>query len=153
VDGYIGWLRARVGHEKVQMAFAVACVLRDDTVLLQHRDSGGWGFPGGAIELGEIAHDAAVRETLEETGITIAITELIGVYTGYEQRYPNGDVTQPIVIAFRATPQGPAATDHPLSHETIEARYVRMDAVPRLFSQQHRDILADLVAGRHGVYR
>ena len=105
MDGYLAWLRSRVGHDKIQLVFAVACVVRDGEVLLQQRaDTGGWGFPGGALELGEAAHDAAVRETREETGVSVAVTRLIGVYTDYEQRYPNGDLAQPILIAFRAVP-------------------------------------------------
>ena len=153
MDGYLAWLRSRVGHDKIQLVFAIACVLRDQDVLLQHRDTGGWGFPGGALELGETAHDAAVRETLEETGVPIAVTDLIGVYTNYEQRYPNGDIAQPIVIAFRAIPLGDPQPEQRLSTETVHAAYVNLDNIPPLFNQQHRDVLADLTAGRTGVFR
>ncbi len=37
-----------------------------------------WQFPAGAIEPGESAEQAAVRETLEETGLTVEATKLIG---------------------------------------------------------------------------
>jgi 8-oxo-dGTP diphosphatase len=44
-------------------------------VLLVRRKSepmaGGWSLPGGAIELGETIREACVRETLEETGLTV----------------------------------------------------------------------------------
>ncbi len=44
-------------------------------VLLIRRGSepmaGGWSLPGGAIELGESVREACVRETLEETGLTV----------------------------------------------------------------------------------
>jgi 8-oxo-dGTP pyrophosphatase MutT (NUDIX family) len=154
MDGYIAWLRSRVGNDKIQLVFAVACVQRDGAILLQRRgDNGEWGFPGGAVELGETAHDAAVRETREETGIPIAITGLIGVYTGYEHHYPNGDTTQPIVIAFRADPLGPPDVAFSPPAETLEARYIDLDKLPHLFNPQHRDLLADLTAGRAGVYR
>jgi 8-oxo-dGTP diphosphatase len=52
---------------------ALAVVVRDNHVLLVRRtkapDAGLWGFPGGHVELGETALNAAVRELLEETGI------------------------------------------------------------------------------------
>ena len=52
---------------------ALAVVLRDGHVLLAQRqkapDAGKWGFPGGHVELGETALDAAARELLEETGV------------------------------------------------------------------------------------
>ncbi|WP_328914918.1 MULTISPECIES: NUDIX hydrolase [unclassified Streptomyces] len=37
-----------------------------------------WQFPAGAIEPGESPEDAAVRETLEETGLTVAAVRLLG---------------------------------------------------------------------------
>lgn len=37
-----------------------------------------WQFPAGAIEAGEGAEDAAVRETAEETGLTVKAQRLLG---------------------------------------------------------------------------
>ncbi len=52
---------------------AIAVVIRTDTVLLVKRrnppDEGLWGFPGGHVELGETAKEAAVRELREETEV------------------------------------------------------------------------------------
>lgn len=52
---------------------AIAIVLRKDKVLLVRRknepDAGLWGFPGGHVEPGETALNAATRELLEETSI------------------------------------------------------------------------------------
>ena len=41
----------------------------DRVLLLKRSDNGQWAFPGGHIEPGETAEQAAVRETLEETGL------------------------------------------------------------------------------------
>lgn len=37
-----------------------------------------WQFPAGAIEDGETAEQAAVRETQEETGLTVEAVKLLG---------------------------------------------------------------------------
>ena len=68
---YIRWLRSKLGHEKVILAFAGGCLFDEcGRVLLQKRgDSCMWGFPGGAIEIGETPEQAAIRELKEETGL------------------------------------------------------------------------------------
>ena len=55
---------------------AIAVVVRDGRVLLVERakapNAGTWGFPGGHVEWGETALEAAVRELAEETGVIAA---------------------------------------------------------------------------------
>ena len=38
-------------------------------------------LPGGGVDLGELVAQAAVRETLEESGIRCAVTGIVGVYS------------------------------------------------------------------------
>lgn len=61
---------------------AAAVVVRDDRVLLVRRrvEEGAlsWQFPAGKIEPGESPEQAAVRETQEETGLTVAATKILG---------------------------------------------------------------------------
>ena len=75
VKDYIKWIRSKVGHEKVILVFAGGYVFDErGRVLLQKRgDSENWGFPGGAIELGETPENAVIRELKEETGLVLNV--------------------------------------------------------------------------------
>ncbi|UUY52314.1 NUDIX domain-containing protein (plasmid) [Streptomyces yangpuensis] len=152
MSNYIGWIRSQVGNSLIQLNFAAACVVTDGKVLLQRRgDDGAWGFPGGAIELGESAAEAAVRETEEETGLQVCVDTLLGVYTKYRHAYPNGDAVQPITVFFRCSVVGGQLDVK--DAETLELQYFPLSQVPPLTNSQHQDALSDLRLGRHSVFR
>jgi 8-oxo-dGTP diphosphatase len=61
-----------------------AIIIEQDRVILVKRGheplAGSWSIPGGALEIGETLRQGAVREALEETGLTVKVRELLGVY-------------------------------------------------------------------------
>lgn len=107
-----------------------AVVVSDETLLMIHkRDNDLWAVPGGAIDVGESAADAARRETLEETGIDIAIDGLIGIYTNpsHIMAYDDGEVRQQFSLCFRGR-----AVGGDLSPQRSEAKAARWVALTDL---------------------
>jgi 8-oxo-dGTP diphosphatase len=92
------------------VAPSVFAAVRDITgrmLLVRRCDTGDWELPGGHVDPGESASDAAVRETAEESGITVEITGLVGLYTdpGHVIAEPGtGLVRQPFAVCFHARP-------------------------------------------------
>lgn len=141
---YIKWVRSKVGHEKIILTFAGGCIFNEQgEVLLQRRaDSNKWGFPGGAMEIGETPQMTAIREIKEETGLDVEVGKLIGVYTELDMEYPNGDKAQSICIAFELKAIGGELICDKV--ETLELKYFSLDNVPTLFCKQHEDLLRDI---------
>lgn len=81
---------------------ASAAILRGDEVLLMQRAKGAftglWSLPGGHIEPGEKARDAALREVREETLVDAEILGLIDVHD-IVARTPDGGVALHYLLA------------------------------------------------------
>jgi ADP-ribose pyrophosphatase YjhB (NUDIX family) len=132
MSAYMAQLRQSVGHETLLVPAAVACIRDgDERILLLRRSDGDdlWGFPGGAMEPGEAAAAAVVREVREEIGLEVEPVELIGVYSSptYAFTYPNGDRVQPVTILFECRVVGGEL--RPDRQEILGARYFGPDDV------------------------
>ena len=126
-------------------AVGVVC-LRGEEVLLIRRGTpprqGEWSLPGGRIEAGERAVDAALRELREETGVEAVITGLIDVVDGL---FPEAGRHYVLIdYAARWISGEPVAGD-----DAAEARFVALDAVEGLIDwSETRRIIAMAVARR-----
>jgi len=80
---------------------------------------GAWAQPGGFLEIDETAAAGAIRETLEETGLAVEPTEIIGIYSR-----PQAAV---VVVAWEARIVGGTARP---SAEALEVRTFGADRIP-----------------------
>lgn len=69
-------------------------------------DKGLWSIPGGLVELGEKAKDAAIREVHEETGLIVDIIDRIGVMDKIIPDEDNRIKYHFIIIDFKAKVRG-----------------------------------------------
>jgi 8-oxo-dGTP pyrophosphatase MutT (NUDIX family) len=86
---------------------SVTVAIRDESgrILLIHKvDNNLWALPGGGHDPGERITDTAVRETQEETGLTVEIARLVGIYTNPQHviAYDDGEVRQQFSLCFEA---------------------------------------------------
>lgn len=92
---YVMDLRKKIGHDPIIMVAAGVLLLNENNELLLQRrvDNGFWGYPGGAMELGESFEECAIREVFEETGLICKDLEVFEVESGSDCHYiyPNGD--------------------------------------------------------------
>lgn len=146
-----------------------AMVWREREILLMRRsDNGFWGLPGGFVELGESVTEAARREVVEETGWSVEIGRLIGVYSdpahqvvdySRAQRGADSDgqekngvaVTperrvQVVNLCFHAKALAPGDPTTP--DETLEIGFFAVDALPEPFVPIHSIRVEDGLAGR-----
>jgi ADP-ribose pyrophosphatase YjhB (NUDIX family) len=63
-------------------------------LLFKRSESGVWSIPGGHMDIGESLEETAIRETFEETGLTLYQLELICVVSGKNSCIENDDGTK-----------------------------------------------------------
>lgn len=80
---------------------------------------GAWAQPGGFLEIDETAIQGAMRETLEETGLIVSPTRLVGLYSR-----PQAGI---VVVAYEARITGGKPTT---GLEALEITEFAPDAIP-----------------------
>ena len=124
---------------KVAVVMFVEC---DGRVLLVQRavnpERGKWALPAGYVDYDEDPRDAAVREVREETGLEVAISELVTVEGGPAAA---GQPGASIVIIYRAQVTGGTAR----AQDDVAALgwYGRDDSLPPIAFESTRLMLQE----------
>ncbi len=88
-----------------------------------------WSIPGGALEVGELVREAAVREAREETGLIVETGELLGIFDRVLRGAASRVQYHYVLIDFLCRPVGGrllAASD------AAEVRWFTRDQLPAL---------------------
>jgi 8-oxo-dGTP diphosphatase len=101
----------------------IAVIPLDDGVVMVRRSInpgyGLWVVPGGFVDLGEVVEEAMVRETQEETHLTVRPLRLLNIYS-----YPDH---RTIIAAYVAEYVSGVLT---AGDETLEARVFGLKEIP-----------------------
>ena len=118
-------------------------VVADDgrVLVVQRRDNGHWEPPGGVLELGETFEQGVRREVAEETGMTVEVERLTGVYKNLNRGV--------VALVFRCHPLAgaPTATDESQRVRWFTPDQVREHMAPA-YAIRVDDALSDGVATR-----
>lgn len=120
---------------------AVGVLVRtDEGVLLVKRRfepyKGKWVVPSGFIEYDEDLREAAVRETLEETGLEVELTGLHAAESCFDD--PRGNT---ILVLFEGRITG--GTLEP-GDDADGAAFFPLDRLPEIAFEAHRKVLSEL---------
>jgi ADP-ribose pyrophosphatase YjhB (NUDIX family) len=124
----------RVGRQG-ELLVGCSAVIFDESrkkVLLTRRaDNGEWCLPSGHMEPGESAEEACAREVIEETGLSVIIKRLIGIYTNPNRllTYPDGKKFHLVALHFEAEIIGGELS---LSNETTAYGYYSRTEIANL---------------------
>lgn len=103
-------------------------VVEDGRLLLVRRSMnpqlGKWSIPAGFLDQGEDPEATAAREALEETGLTVEVNSLVGVYFN-----PPGEGGASIFILYRARR---VAGEVMAGDDADEAAFFGLDELPEL---------------------
>jgi ADP-ribose pyrophosphatase YjhB (NUDIX family) len=101
-------------------------------LLVNKIDNDLWALPGGGHDAGESIAETAVREVLEETGVQVEVTGIVGLYTNpnHVMKYDDGEVRQQFSICFSARLIGGSARED--GTETKEVKWVDVSELDQL---------------------
>jgi 8-oxo-dGTP diphosphatase len=112
---------------------ASAAIFRDGEVLLIQRGKGAfkglWSFPGGHIEPGETAREAARREVQEETGCDVELAGVLDVHDVILRSDDGALATHYVICVFwgRWLAGEPVAAS-----DSLASRFWRLDELDRV---------------------
>jgi ADP-ribose pyrophosphatase YjhB (NUDIX family) len=122
---------------------SIALIDHGRVLLTRREDFDIWCLPGGAVDENESSAEAARREMKEETGLSVTLTALVGVYSELNWF---GSGLHVVHFAAAAVPQEMRLN----VAEVLEARYFSQEELPEPLMAGHRRRILDALHGTAG---
>jgi ADP-ribose pyrophosphatase YjhB (NUDIX family) len=138
----------RIGRKgKLAVGCSAAVIDGDKILLIRRSDNRKWAVPGGYMEPGENLKEACAREVLEETGLTIEVKRLIGVYSNPNLmlEYDDGHRWQLVILHFEARPISGKLTAS--NESTAVSFFARNETMDLSMSRLDQIRIADAFSG------
>jgi 8-oxo-dGTP pyrophosphatase MutT (NUDIX family) len=125
---------------------------REKVLLTKRADNGLWCLPSGGVDPGECVEETVIREVWEETGLTVRVLRLVGVYSdpNWLVVYPNDNAVQIVAMSFETE----IVDGEPgLSDETSDWGYfslAELDEMDMLLN--HRQRIQDTFENRKAAF-
>lgn len=148
ISEHLRSLRAKVGHDLLVLP-SVAVLVWDDVgrlLLMREAQTGRWQTIGGSVDPDESPWDAARREALEESGLTVRLERIRAALggPGYRVHYPNGDLCSYVSTVFDAAVDSGVSAGPVDEHEVAELGWFHPDDVAELeLDPLNRHLLRD----------
>ena len=135
IPDFVVDLRRLVGHRELWLPGVTAVVRRgapgsEEILLVQRADNHAWTPVTGILEPREEPAVGAVREVLEETGVTARADRLAATSVHGPIRHANGDLAIYLDLTFACT--WLAGEAHVADDESIDVAWVHREALPTM---------------------
>lgn len=133
--------KIRVGASLNPSLAVNAIVTKEEKILLVKRKNepfkGFWSLPGGFVEYGETVEEAVRREVKEETGLTVEIEKLVGIYSERD-RHPGRHV---VAVCYSAKiKEGEISVN---LEENEEIKFFSFSELPKNLAFDHNKMILD----------
>ena len=132
-------LRATVFSKVTPVTVGGAAVINSDgaILLIRRSDDRKWAIPSGALEVGETPAQGAAREALEEAGIRVNPTALVGIFDSRLSGRPTAHHIYMIIFLCEPISALPSSHDSSHTDEVLDVRWFSEGKLPSEISPGH----------------
>jgi ADP-ribose pyrophosphatase YjhB (NUDIX family) len=132
-EALLGLFReADAGYVTPKLDVRMAVFREERVLLVRERSDGRWAMPGGFVDIGDTPSEAAVRETVEEAGLVVRATRLVGLFDRRLRPEVPPHLFHIWTLVFTGEERDSSAEPRPDPTEVSEAAFHPIDALPEL---------------------